>query len=802
MNESSHKSVVMVVDDSLESLDLMVELLSGLYRVTPVKNGQLALQRALKEPLPELILLDIMMPDLDGYEVCRRLKADPGTQDIPVIFVTSKINQEDEVRGLALGAVDFIKKPINPPIVLARIQTHLTIRRLHNQLVQSQKAEAIASLAGGIAHDINNVLGIIIGNAELGKMGAIPPEVAGASILEAAARARDLVRNLLSFSNKWPGSRAVPRAEPATTLETVVTPPGPAGEMGRVLLVDDEAPLVEVWHRMLEGLGYTVCGFTDPVAALTRFRETPDFFDVVITDQTMPKMVGTALGEAIHAIRPEIPLFLCTGFSESMTPESAREIGLAGIFLKPVALSEMAVALRGVQGCRKRSAPDAPSRVGEPLPSGPILLVDDEPEMVRLLERNLLEQSCTVLTALSGRDALQILRTQSIDLLITDLGLPDMDGLEMMVQATTLKADLQTIIITGRGNMECAIAAMNLGAFAYLTKPINLNEFNIHVKRCLEKIGLNKALREARDRAMASSMAKSNFLATMSHEIRTPMNAILGMTELALQCEMSPKLQDHLSKVFQASRTLMRILNDILDFSKIEADRLELEQNSFLLRHIFDRLANLYGGEAARKEVELVFGRSGESLFALVGDALRLEQILSNLIGNAIKFTRRGEIVVTVRSETPETETGEVMLEFQVRDTGVGMSAESIERLFEPFVQADGTITRRYGGSGLGLAICKRLVGLMGGRIWVESVPEVGTRFRFTAGFKRPMVDRIEGALRPPESMLQLKSLVVDDRAAARDSLESLLRLFSFHTTGVGSGTEAVAAWRASIAES
>ncbi|MBF0212012.1 MAG: response regulator [Magnetococcales bacterium] len=232
-----------------------------------------------------------------------------------------------------------------------------------------------------------------------------------------------------------------------------------------------------------------------------------------------------------------------------------------------------------------------------------------------------------------------------------------------------------------------------------------------------------------------ATRAKSEFLANMSHEIRTPMNAIIGLTDLALQIPLDERPKSYLNKIAVASRALLRILNDILDFSKIEAGKLDLEQAPFRLREVIDQMHDLFAHQAAEKKITLDLSNPELYPDELLGDALRLEQVLLNLIGNAIKFTHSGggrvRLTVTTLAVTPER----VELEFSVHDTGVGLTETQIGRLFSPFTQADSSTTRQFGGTGLGLAICKRLVKLMQGRIRVESTPGVGSVFRFTAVF-------------------------------------------------------------------
>ncbi|MBF0339985.1 MAG: response regulator [Magnetococcales bacterium] len=241
----------------------------------------------------------------------------------------------------------------------------------------------------------------------------------------------------------------------------------------------------------------------------------------------------------------------------------------------------------------------------------------------------------------------------------------------------------------------------------------------------------------ARERAALEQAlrAKSEFLANMSHEIRTPMNAIIGLADLALQSPLEERPRLFLNKIAASSQALLRILNDILDFSKIEAGKLDLEQAPFRLQEVLDHMGDLFGVQAGERAIALRLDNPGLYPGRLLGDALRLEQVLLNLIGNALKFTPAGsgEVTVTITTlmESPER----VELEFAVRDTGVGLTGEQIGRLFTPFTQADSSTTRQYGGTGLGLAICRRLVDMMQGRIWVESRPEQGSVFRFTAGF-------------------------------------------------------------------
>ena len=299
------------------------------------------------------------------------------------------------------------------------------------------------------------------------------------------------------------------------------------------------------------------------------------------------------------------------------------------------------------------------------------------------------------------------------------------------------------------------------------------------------------ATREARLAAESASRTKSSFLANMSHELRTPMNAIIGMTHLALDDGLPPRQRDYVEKAHASAQGLLQILNDILDVSKIEAGQLQLERVQFSIDTIIDDMADVLGLKAEEKGLELLFEAAPDLPRHLVGDPTRLRQVLVNLGSNAIKFTDRGEITVGMRAERGEA--GRIVLHGWVRDTGVGMTEEELERLFQPFMQADSSTTRRFGGTGLGLAICKQLLERMGGRLWVDSTPGRGSTFHFSASFEAGADTAPERAWTADE-LRGKRALLVDDNSAALDVLGRMLEALGVQVDRASSGPQALQA--------
>lgn len=438
-----------------------------------------------------------------------------------------------------------------------------------------------------------------------------------------------------------------------------------------------------------------------------------------------------------------------------------------------------------------------------------ILLVDDRPENLLVLENLLKFPGVNLIKAASGNEALSQLLSNDFALVLLDVQMPGMDGFEVaeLMRSREKTKHIPIVFITAISKEKHYIfKGYESGAVDFLFKPIEAGILKSKVRVFLdldrqkkkleweiqERQRIERELVEARKNAERANRSKSQFLANMSHEIRTPMNAIIGMTELALDMPLGEELREYLSIVKSSSDTLLTIINDIIDFSKIEANKLDLESEPFDLRETLHDALNALAIRAHEKNLELIFFIDPTVPNNLIGDAIRLRQILVNLIGNAIKFTSQGEIglYATVREETDNG----IILHFQVRDSGIGIPNEKHDLIFREFEQADLSTTRKFGGTGLGLAISTRLIGMMNGTIWIESpnpyLPasmegNPGSVFHFTAKLAKSPAPANQPESPDLTTLIDVPALIADDNESIRQLISTYLNYWQLKPSTV-----------------
>jgi two-component system sensor histidine kinase/response regulator len=681
---SDRQARVLIVDDEPHNRQLLQVMLGpeGMILLT-ADSGRAALAMVASEA-PDLILLDVMMPDLDGYEVAAILKADPFTRKIPVIMITALDDREARMRGLTAGAEDFLTKPVDRAELCARARNLLRLK------------------AYGDHYD--NYSQILAG--------------------EVAARTAEL---------QYERDRAQRYLDTAGVMLIALD------LAGRVTTANRFACAKLGWsEEELVGRSWFDCCLAPQAQADVRAK-----FDTLLRGE---------LSTSVNTIRTRFGEERLIEWRSTVLRDEAGQV--VGTFSSGGDITEQHQAVEALR--------EAEERMRFALSNADIGIWDMDYVSGTIRWSPILEAQYGLAPGTFGGTIaafLECVHPDDREHVATTVADAARRGGDFTVQNRSSPAGGTVRWLRGIGRFELEDG-----------RPVRCVGISQDVT---ERKQGEAAMVTARDAAEAANRAKSEFLANMSHEIRTPMNGVIGMTNLVLDSELTPEQRDHLGIVKVSADALLAVLNDILDFSKIEAGKLRLDPIDFVPRDAIGDTAQAMAFKAHQQGLELVVDVDAAVPSLLTGDAGRLRQILVNLLGNAIKFTHQGEVVLRVTREAADLPA--VLLHFAVSDTGIGIPLQHQKSVFEAFNQADGSMTRTYGGTGLGLTISSQLVALMGGRIWVESLPGIGTTFHFTASFG--LADTAADGLpsSAPADLLGLPVLVVDDNATSRRLLEGML---------------------------
>ncbi|MGA2546548.1 MAG: response regulator [Rectinemataceae bacterium] len=755
---------ILVVDDSPTQLEKIHHLLvQHDYRVSTAKNGIQALER-IGENIPALVISDIIMPGMGGYELCRRIKDGDNTRRIPVILLTSLSDAGDVLAGLECGADGYLTKPFNEDYLLDMIPRILADSETRDH--ERRRVTLDLPSPGGprtIAADPYQMLTLLLSSYEAAVIRNREVLKAENDLQVLNEHLEDLVSERTAALSAEVAERKLAERRIESLARFPAENPHPVMRLSHdgVILYANEAsrPILNAWRASV--------GEEAPSSWRDLIAKA---FSVSTADTATVEHLDRAWSIFISSVRDTDYVNL---FGWEITESKRVEEALLRSEMRYRRLFEAA----------KDGILILDADTGSVTDINPFLLHLVGHTKDDVLGKKLWELGFLKDLAMSQDKFLELQRREYVR--YGDLPLEASDGRKINVEFVSNVYEVE-----GKKVVQCNVRDITERILAAQEiQRLNTVLENRVMERTAQLQNANEALEIAKAAADSANRAKSDFLATMSHEIRTPMNAIIGFSDLALKMALGPRQKDYFSKIHGAGVSLLGTINDILDFSKIEAGRLTMERVEFSLDQVLKAVVAVTGQNASAKRLEFILNVPPEVPMDLAGEPHRLQQILVNLVGNAVKFTERGEVELQIALLEKTSE--KTKLRFMVRDTGIGMTKDQVAKLFQPFSQADSSMSRKYGGTGLGLSIVRRLVEMMSGQVWIDSEPGKGSTFNFTAWLDFASPGKRRSYSLPP-TLEGMRVLVVDDNPIAQEVIRDILQSLRFRVEVVGSGEEAV----------